>query len=129
MNFERSRALLELAAEASKSTELRELLLAHRALERASESALSERNSLRHDQLLVAVIRATEPLTDALVREGFTIAWARERHSAASPSRESRTSPRCPGWPGWNGDAPPSWPARSSTPRIAANTRHAWRSG
>jgi hypothetical protein len=72
-NFERGRALLELTGEASKSTELRELLLAHRALERASESALNERSRLRHDQLLVAVIKATEPLTDALVREGFTL--------------------------------------------------------
>lgn len=73
VNFERGRALLELAGEASKSTEIRELLLAHRALERASESAMAERNSLRHDQLLVAVIRATEPLADALVREGLTM--------------------------------------------------------
>jgi hypothetical protein len=72
-NFERSRALLELTAEASKSTDLRELLLAHRGLERASEAALNERNRLRHDQLLVAVIKATDPLADALIREGFTM--------------------------------------------------------
>jgi hypothetical protein len=72
-NFERSRALLELVGEASKSTELRELLLAHRALERASGTSLSEQNQLRHDQLLGLVIRSTEPLTDALIREGFTL--------------------------------------------------------
>ena len=72
-NFERGRALLELTTEASKSTDPRELLLAHRGLERASQAALAERPRLRHDQLLVAVIKATEPLTDALVREAFTM--------------------------------------------------------
>lgn len=72
-SFERCRALLELTAEASKSTELRELLLAHRGLELASMAAMNERNRLRHDQMLVAVIKATEPLSDALIREGFTM--------------------------------------------------------
>ncbi len=92
-SFERSRALLELAAEASKSTELRELLLAHRALEQASLAAMSEGNRLRHDQLLAAVIRATEPLTDALIREGFTLpARGNETRPAPFPGIEDVTS-------------------------------------
>ncbi len=66
-SYDRSRALQELAREAILSNQL---LLAHRALEQASAAATEESNSLHHDQLIIEVIKMTELLTEALIREG-----------------------------------------------------------
>ena len=66
-SYDRSRALEELAREAIFSNQL---LLAHRALQRAADAAIEVPNSLRHDQLVIEIIRMTELLTEALIREG-----------------------------------------------------------
>jgi hypothetical protein len=66
-NYERSRAMQEVAREAILSNQL---LLAHRILEQAATAALEETNSLRHDQLIIEVITTTGLLTDTLIREG-----------------------------------------------------------
>jgi hypothetical protein len=68
-SFERGRALQDLAREAIFSNQL---LLAHRTLEQASNTALQETNSLRHDQLIIGVITLTSLLTETLIREGRT---------------------------------------------------------
>jgi hypothetical protein len=65
--FDRSRALQEVARESILSNQL---LLAHRVLEEAATVALTEPNSLRHDQLIIGVITTTQLLTETLIREG-----------------------------------------------------------
>src|SRR5271157_310263 len=67
--YDRSRALQELAREAILSNQL---LMAHRNLEEASVAALSEQNSLRHDQLIIEIITTTGLLSETLIREGKT---------------------------------------------------------
>jgi hypothetical protein len=68
-NYDRSRALQELARESIMSNQL---LLAHRVLEQAGTAALNEPNSLRHDQLIIELITTTGLLTETLIREGKT---------------------------------------------------------
>jgi hypothetical protein len=68
-NYDRSRALLELARESILSNQL---LLAHRVLEQAGTAALNEPDPLRHDQLIIELINTTGLLTETLIREGRT---------------------------------------------------------
>jgi hypothetical protein len=68
-NYDRSRALLELARESILSNQL---LLAHRVLEQAGTATLNEPDPLRHDQLIIEMINATGLLTETLIREGRT---------------------------------------------------------
>jgi hypothetical protein len=68
-NYDRSRALQELARESILSNQL---LLAHRVLEQAGTSALNEPDELRHDQLIIELITTTGLLTETLIREGKT---------------------------------------------------------
>jgi hypothetical protein len=66
-NYDRSRAMEEVAREAIFSNQL---LLAHHILEQAATAALKEENSLRHDQLIIEAITTTTLLTETLIREG-----------------------------------------------------------
>ena len=66
-NYDRSRAMEEVAREAILSNQL---LLAHHILEQAATAALKEENSLRHDQLIIEAITTTALLTETLIREG-----------------------------------------------------------
>jgi hypothetical protein len=68
-NYDRSRAMEEVAREAILSNQL---LLAHHILEQAATAALKEENSLRHDQLIIEAITTTALLTETLIREGKT---------------------------------------------------------
>jgi hypothetical protein len=68
-NYDRSRALLELARESILSNQL---LLAHRVLEQAGTAALNEPDPLRHDQLIIELINTTGLLSETLIREGRT---------------------------------------------------------
>ncbi len=68
-NYDRSRAMEEVAREAIYSNQL---LLAHQILEQAATAALREENSLRHDQLIIEAITTTALLTETLIREGKT---------------------------------------------------------
>src|SRR5271157_969680 len=81
--YDRSRALQELAREAILSNQL---LMAHRTLEEASVAALSEQNSLRHDQLIIEIITTTGLLSETLIREGKT-------QSTMLESQEGRAEP------------------------------------
>ena len=85
--YDRSRALQELAREAILSNQL---LLAHRTLEEASVAALSEQNSLRHDQLIIEIITTTGLLSETLIREGktqLTMLETQEGHAEPLPRK------------------------------------------
>jgi len=68
-NYDRSRALQELARESIMSGQI---LLAHRVLEQAGTAALNEPDPLRHDQLIIELINTTGLLSETVIREGKT---------------------------------------------------------
>jgi len=89
--YDRSRALQELAREAILSNQL---LLAHRTLEDASMAALSEQNSLRHDQLIIEIITTTGLLSETLIREGRTQSTMLESQEGRREPLPTRLNPK-----------------------------------
>ena len=89
--YDRSRALQELAREAILSNQL---LLAHRTLEDASKAALSEQNSLRHDQLIIEIITTTGLLSETLIREGKTQSTMLESQEGRREPLPTRLNPK-----------------------------------
>jgi hypothetical protein len=89
--YDRSRALQELAREAILSNQL---LLAHRTLEEASVAALSEQNSLRHDQLIIEIITTTGLLSETLIREGKTQLTMLESQEGRAEPLPTRLNPK-----------------------------------
>jgi len=89
--YDRSRALQELAREAILSNQL---LMAHRTLEEASVAALSEQNSLRHDQLIIEIITTTGLLSETLIREGRTQSTMLESQEGRREPLPTRLNPK-----------------------------------
>ncbi len=89
--YDRSRAFQELAREAILSNQL---LVAHRTLGEAAEAALSEQNSLRHDQLIIEVITTTGLLSETLIREGRTQLTMLEAAEGTNEALPRRLNPR-----------------------------------
>jgi len=89
--YDRSRALQELAREAILSNQL---LMAHRTLEEASVAALSEQNSLRHDQLIIEIITTTGLLSETLIREGKTQLTMLESQEGRAEPLPTRLNPK-----------------------------------
>ena len=81
----------ELAREAILSNQL---LLAHRTLEEASTAALSEQNSLRHDQLIIEIITTTGLLSETLIREGKTQSTMLESQEGRREPLPTRLNPK-----------------------------------